>query len=432
MKVSVEEREGLFKALSVEIEGEPVKSALEEVYNYLKQNAQVEGFRKGKAPLWILRTKFKDYIQEEVGKRVANKTLPMAIEESKLKPVADIYLENVSLEELIPRLTYTVSFEVPPEFELKEVEGLEVEVQKLEFSEDLVRKRIEEIREEHATWEPVDREIREGDLVVVEYRVQDMETGEVDEGETSGILGSRTFREEIEKELLGKREEDSFTLEELTLYDTEGKPAGKARVEIRIKSVKEKVLPELNDDFAKEIGLGDSWKEAEEKIRQDVKESVENLRKSLVADAVARKLVELHEFQVPQTLLSRELSHLVERRVSELTRWGIDPKYINYKALAQELMPQAVFNIKLRYILEKYAQLRGIQVEPEELNRKVEELSRVYQKSPEEMKSTLERENLYSILMEDIKREKALDDIISKVVVKEIGKPQEEKKDENT
>ncbi|MDW8066611.1 MAG: trigger factor [Aquificaceae bacterium] len=428
MKVSVESREGLFRALNVQIEGDIVKSALDEVYNYLKEHAEVEGFRKGKAPLWIIRAKFKDYIQEEVGKRVANVTLASAIQESGLKPVADIYLEKVQLEELSQRLNYTISFEVPPEFELQNLDSLEVEIKKVEFSEDMVKERIEELREEHAIWEPVDREVREGDLVVVDYRVEDMESGETTDGETSGIIGSKTFREEIEKALLGKKEGDSFVLEELTLYDTEGKPAGKARVEIRVKSVKEKILPEVNDEFAKELGLGETWNEAEERIREEIKANLENIRRGMIMDAVALKLVQMHQFDVPKTLLQRELSHLVQIRARELSAWGIDPKYLDYKSMAQELLPQAVLNIKLRFILDKYASQKGIQVGEEEISRKIEELAKAYGKSTEDMREYLQGENLIPVLQEDLRREKALEDIISRVSVKEIEEKKEEQK----
>ncbi len=428
MKVSVEEREGLFRALKVEIEGEPVKKALDDVYNYLKEHAQVEGFRKGKAPLWLIRAKYKEYIQEEVGKAVANTTLAQALQESQLTPVADIFLESVNLEEVVPRLIYTVSFEVPPEFELKGVEGLEVEVPKVEFSEELVKERIDEIREEHALWEPVEREIREGDLVLLEYEVEDKESGEKDSGETSAVVGQNTLRQEIEKELLGKREGDKVELDDITLYDIEGNPAGKARIRLRVKSVKEKVLPELNDDFAKEAGLGETWQSAEERIRQEVKESLEGIRKNLITEAVAKKLIELHEFPVPQTLLLKEVSHLVESRVSQLTYMGIDTKYLDYKSMAKELMPQAVQNVKFRFILDKYAKEKGIEPSEEDINKKVEELAKAYQRTPEDMRRILHEEDLLGVLIEDIKREKALEDIISKVAVKE----KEEKKDENT
>ena len=429
MKVSVEDRQGLFKSLKVEVEGDIVRSALDEVYNYLKENAEVEGFRRGKTPLWIIKAKFKDYIKEEVGKKVANATLASAIQESGLRPVADIFLEEVDFQESDQKVSYSVSFEVPPEFELANLEGLEVEIEKIEFSEDLVKKKIEELREEHALWEPVEREIKEGDLVVVDYKVEDMESGEVTEGETSAIVGLRTFREEIEKELVGKKEGDSFVLEDLTLYDMEGKPAGKAKVEIRIKGVKGKVLPEVNDEFAKELGLGGTWSEAEEKIRQEIKTQIEKVKESVIENAVAQKLIELHQFDVPQTLLQRELSHLLQMRVSYLSQLGIDTRYLDYRSMAQELTPQAISNIKLRYILDKYAQQKGIQAEPQEIEKKIEELAQQYGRSPEEMKEFFQRENLLHVLEEDIRREKALRDIVSKAVVREKEK---EEKDENT
>ncbi|ADO45168.1 trigger factor [Hydrogenobacter thermophilus TK-6] len=426
MKVSMREREGLFKELSVEVEGDIVSSILEEVYKNLRESVSIEGFRKGTAPMWIIKARYKDYIQEEVGKRVADRTLPSAIEESKLKPVADIYLEEVKLEEAVPKVIYRVAFETPPEFELKELEGLQVEVKKVEFDEELVKKRIEQLREEHAIWQPVEREIREGDLVSVDYYIEEMESGESTQGETSGIVGQRMFREEIDTALVGRKEGEEVTFEDLTLYDTEGKEAGKAKVRLIIKSVKEKVLPEIGDDFAKELGIAQTWQEAEEKIRQEVKDSVERIKRALVEESVAKKLVEMFEFDIPQTLLAREVSHLVEIRARELSQYGIDTKYLNYKSMAEELMPQAMFNIKLRYILEKYAKEKGLQVSEEDLQKKYQEIAQQYGRSVEEIKEYFRSQNMENVLFEDVLREKAFNDIISKAVIKEV----EEKKDE--
>ncbi|MFN3813267.1 MAG: trigger factor [Aquificaceae bacterium] len=420
MKVSVKDREGFFKELEVEVEGDMVKSTLDDVYRYLKESVQVEGFRRGQTPLWIIKARYRDRIEEEVGKRVANRTLTSAIEKSKLEPVADIYLEHIKLEEDVPRLKYRVSFEVPPEFELKDVEGMEVEVQRIEFSEELVKERIERLREEHAIWEPVEREVRNGDMVSIEYHIKDVESGETVSGDTSGIVGQGMFREEIDKALVGKREGDRMSFEDLPLYDTSGEQVGRAEVSIAIKGVKEKVLPEVGDDFAKETGLAENWHELEEKIREEVKGSIDRLKRAALEEAVVKKLVELHKFAVPQTLLSREVSQLVKARVSQLSQYGIDTRYLDYRTMAQELVPQATLNIKLRYILEKYAKEKGINVKDEELQKRYEEISKQYGKSLEELKE------LESIVYQDMLREKALNDIIEKVVVKEV----EDKKDE--
>ena len=434
MKVSLEDREGLFKSLLVEVQGNVVKKSLEDIYQELVQNAEIEGFRKGKAPLWLIKTKYRDYIREEVGKRVADATLSKAIEESGLKPAADIYLEEVQLEEKEEKVAYRVVFEVPPSFELKlqEIESLRVEVPKVEFKEEMVQEEIKRLKEQHALWEPVDREIKEGDLVVIDYKVEDLESGETSEGETTVIVGQRFLREEIDKALLGKREGEEVEVESVDLFDAEGKVVGKAKVKISIRAVKEKVLPEVSDDFAKELGLGDAWSSAEEKIRQMVKESIENYKKSLIEEEVAKKLVELHEFEVPQTLLRRELNFLVERRLRELSSLGIDTRYINVQGLAQELLPQAIANIKLRYILEKYAQVKDLQAEEKDMEEEYTKLAQAYGVSPEQIKADVQSRNLEEVIKGDVLRRKALEDIMSKVQVTEVEEKQEEKQDENT
>ncbi len=431
MKVVTEDREGLFKALIVEVEGDIVKTALDEVYNYLKENVEIQGFRKGTVPLWLIKARYKDYIEEEVGKKVANRTLEDAIKESKLTPVADIFLEKVELEEQIPRLKYTVSFEIPPEFELKDIEGLEVEVPKLEFKDEYVEKRIEQLREEHAVWEPVeDRGIKEGDLVTIEYEVEEIGGDEEKvKGETSGIIGQKMFREELEKELIGKKIDDVIEIKEITLYDEEGKEVGKANIKAKVKEIKQKVLPELNDDFAKELGY-ESWEKAKEEIAKQVKEDFERMKKAIIEDRVADKLVEIHEIQVPQTLLRRELSFLIDKRVQELRNFGVDPRYLDYRALAEELRPVAEANIKLRYILDKYAEKHGIEPTEEDIEAQFEELARQTGSTKEEIKDYFRRENLMDVVRSDARRKKALEDIISKVKIVEVEEKKEEKEEE--
>jgi len=433
MKVSLEEREGLFKSLRVEVEGQIVKESLEGVFNQLVQNVELEGFRKGKAPLWLIKAKYKDYIKEEVGKKVADATLQEAIRKSNLRPVADIYLEEVNLNEKENKVAYRVVFEVPPSFELKleELESLKVEVPKVEFKEEMVQEEINKLRNQHAVWEPVDREIKDGDMVVIQYNVQDLDSGETSEGETTVIVGQKFLREEIDRELLNKKEGDEITVDSVDLFDTEGKIVGKARVKVLIKSVKEKVLPEVNNDFAKELGLGETWEEAEEKIRDLIKSRLEDYKKFLVEDAVVKKLLEIHQFDIPQTLLRREISFLVDTRLKELASLGIDTRYVDVQGIAKELLPQAVANIKLRYILDKYAQVKSLEVSSEEIENEYSKLASVYGVEVDKIKADIQSKGLESAIVEDALRNKALKDIIQKVEVLEVEN-KEEKKNENT
>ena len=428
MKVQVQDREGLFKSLTVEVQGDNVKEKLEETYRELQQNVQIQGFRRGKAPLWIIKAKYKDYVEEEVGKKVADETLKQALEEAKLKPVADIFLEKVQVEEKESKVTYTVSFEVAPEFELKNVDGLEVEVPKIEFKEELVKDELERLREANAVWEPKeeDEPAEEGNLLVLEYEVEEVgEEGEKVKQEIAVILGQGTLRPEVEEALKGKKAGEEVELKELSLYNQEGKEIEKVNIKIKIKEIKKRVLPELTDEFAQELGY-DNLKALEEKIREDLKQRIEKLRNQVIEDKVADKLVELHDMEIPQTLLRREVSFLIERRLNELKAFGIDPRYVDVKKLAEEVKPIAEANIKLRFILDKYAQENGIEPTEDDIEEQYKELAEQYQTTVEEIKKYFKEQGLEPVVSEDAKRKKALKDIISKVKIVEV----EEKKEE--
>jgi len=410
-----------------------VKDTLNEVYERLKQSVEIQGFRKGTAPLWLIKARYKDYIREEVGKKIADKTLDSAIRESKLTPVADVYLEKIDLKEKEGKLTYTVSFEVPPEFELKDVEGIEVEIPRVEFNETMLRNKIEQLREEHALWEPVeDRGVKEGDLVTIEYEVQEVNEegkGEKVSGETSGIIGKNTLREELEKALLGKKAGEEVKLENLPLYNPEGKEIGRANITARIKEVKERKLPEIGEDFARELGYK-SWEEAEKGIEEELRRDLERMRKAMIESATAEKLVSMHSIEVPRTLLQREISHMIERKVRELQQFGLDTRYLNYRTMAQEFLPQAEANIKLRYILDRYAQEKGIEVTEEDVERQIKELADQMNTTREEIRDYFEREKLMDLVRSDARRRKALEDIASKVKVVEKETKKEESQDE--
>ncbi len=432
MKVQVEDREGLFKSLTVELEGDLVKQKLDEAYKQLQQTVQIQGFRKGKAPLWIVRAKYKDYVEEQVAKQLADETLKEALDKAGVKPVADIFLENYEVSEKDNKLKYVVSFEVAPEFELKNVEGVEVEVPKIEFKEEMVEEELQRLREANAVWEPKEENepAEEGDLLVLEYEVEEVvKEGEKVKQETSVILGQGMLRPEVEEVLKGKKAGDEVELKELPLYDQQGKEIGKVNIRIKVKEIKKKILPELNDEFAQELGY-DNLEELKKKIEEDLKQKIEKLRQSVIEDRVADKLVEMHEIEVPQTLLRREISFLVERRLRELQAYGIDTRYVDIRKIAEEAKPIAEANIKLRFILDKYAEQNNIQPTEEDIEEQYKELAEQYGTTVEEIKKYFQEQGLEEVVKEDAKRKKALKDIISKVKLVEVEEKKEEEKQE--
>ncbi len=428
MKTTLKEDKRLYRELTIEVEGPEVKNALEEIYQYLSYTANIPGFRKGRVPRKILRKRFEAFIKERIADKVLDKYLEKALEEHGVKPVADIFITDIKLDEEKPAVVVVVKFEVPPEIELKNLEEITVEVPKAEFSQEQVENYINQLREQHAEWKTVDREIKEGDLVEVEYEITDLESGQKETGETAAVIGEGLFRKEIEEALKGKKAGDEIELKALPIYDQEGKEVGKVDIKIKVKAVKEKVLPELNDEFAKKLGLGETWEEARKKIEEQLKEQFEKAKEGQRLEKLLAKLVEEHKFDIPETLVRRELDALLRQRLQELQAYGINPKQVNQQQLVNELMPIAIFNVASRLILDKLADELGIEVSDEEVNAEIERLAKSFNVPVEELKKSLQEQGFIEAVKADLRRNKALEEAAKRVKFVEV-EPKEEREE---
>lgn len=428
MKTALKEDKGLYRELTIEVEGPEVKNLLEEIYQYLSHTANIPGFRRGRIPRKILKKRFGATIEQSVANKILEKYLEKALEEQGVKPVADIFLTDVKLDEEKPSVAVVVKFEVPPEIELKNLEEITVEIPKVEFSQEQVENYINQLREQNAEWRTVDREIKEGDLVEVEYEITETESGEKESGETSAVIGEGLFRKEIEEALKGKKAGDEIELKALPIYDQEGKEVGKVDIKIKVKAVKEKVLPELNDEFAKKLGLGETWEEAQKKIEEQLREQFERAKEQQKLERLVAKLVEEHKFDVPETLVRRELDTLVKQRIAELQSLGINPKQVNQQQLVNELLPVAIFNVASRLILDKLADQLGVEVSDEEVEREIEKLAKAYKVPVEELKKSLQEQGLVEAIKADLRRNKALEEAAKRVKFVEVEPKEEEEK----
>jgi trigger factor len=425
MKATLKEDKGLYRELTLEVEGAEVKGALDEIYQHLAHTVSIPGFRKGRIPRKILKKRFAHAIEKYVAEKLLDKYLGQVLEEKGVKPVADVYLTKVELDEEKPRAVIVVRFEVPPQIELKNLEEITVEVPKVEFSQEQVDNYINQLREQHAQWKTVEREIKEGDLVEVEYEITDTESGEKEKGETSAVIGEGLFRKEIEEALVGKKAGDEIELKELPIYDQDGKEVGKVNIRLKVKAVKEKVLPDLNDEFAKKLGLGETWEEARKKIEEQLREQFEKAKEQQKLEKLLVKLVEVHKFDIPESLVRKEADILLERRLQELASVGINPQQVDRQKLLNEILPTAVFNVASRLLLDKLADELKVEVTQEEIDKEIENLAKAYNVSPEELKNSLQKQGLIEVVKADLRRNKALREAAKRVKFVEV-EPKEE------
>lgn len=428
MKVVVEANE-LVRTLTIEDEGEKVKNLVEEVLKELSKYANVPGFRKGNVPKNIIKAKYKNEIQEEVARNYVNRYLPEILENQNLKPVTqEVYFGDVKIEN-DQKITFKVSFEVVPEFELKPYEGMEIEITKLELKDEDIEKYIKNLLEKNVEYKREDKEVEEGDLVKIKYHIVS-EKGEEEEDEFEAVIGSGTLRKEIEDAIKGKKAGDKVELENISLYNEKGQEIGKAKVEIEILEVKRKVVPEFNDEFVKKIGLGENVEEAKNKIKEELQKQIENIKKQEAQQKILDKLASQYDFPVPNSLLEMELQNLAQRYAQQLQAYGINPNREMLEAAREGLTKTAINNIRVMFTLTKIAEKEGLTISEEELDREIERLAKSYNMTPIEFKDYLKERNLLEGIRSDILRQKALDIITQKANIKEVEKQEENKQEE--
>ncbi len=426
MGVVVEENQ-LERTLTIEEQGEKVKDLVDSVLSELSKTVSIKGFRKGHVPKTVILARYKDYIQEEVAKRYINKYLQEILKEKNLTPVSpQLYFGDIELKGT-DALKMKVSFEVAPEFELKDYEGIEVELVKKEVRDEDVEKVIESILNQNVKHEPEDKEIEAGDKVKIRYHIVSKD-GEEEEDEFEVIIGSGTLRKEVEDALIGKKKGDIVELKDVPLLDEKGQEKGKADVTITILEVYKKVVPEFNDEFVKQVGLGENVEDARKKIREDLEKRFKEDERRELEQKLIDELVKEYDFPVPQTLVEAELEALLQDYAQQLQAYGIQPNQEMLVAAREGLRQTAEKNIRLMFIINKIAEKEGISVSQEEIEEEIKKLAQAYNTTVDEVKRILEERGLLPNISYTVLRKKVLEKLIEKVNIKEISREEFEER----
>jgi trigger factor len=367
MKVEVESLDRVRKNVEVIIDDEKVNELREGIYNDLKRQAKVKGFRPGKAPRSVLQSLYKDYVDDELKKKIVEETMGEALTETKVEPVSEPRIEFVEEEN---RFGYKMECEVEPEFDLPAYIGIEAEVEKIQVTDEDMDARIKAMQEMHT--QLIDREAgsvtAKGDLVIVKYEgfhngkpVKDVKSDSypVD-------LGDPNVMPEFESGLLGAKigEEKEIELKFADNYpdkDIAGKPI---IMKVEIKEIKEKRLPELNDDFAKDVG-SENMEVLKTEVRKTLEKEQEAKRRNTIMGKVGEFLLEKADIPVPARLLQKRVEMLIEDAKARMKTGPMseeDERSFN-AALRKDYEPEAEKRLKMGMILYKIAEKESITVE---------------------------------------------------------------------
>lgn len=376
MEVVVEEVNALTRKLTVTLPEKDVQKKIKKAYDKLQRESKMKGFRRGKVPRSVIIKSFKGQVEAEVGEKLVQDSYFDAIEKEKVDPVvhpdisAPVFKEDGSFE-------YVAHIDIRPEFELGEYKGIEVEEISTDISDAAIEVELEELRASMAPLKSVaDRAVANGDVIVVDF--EGFHNGkamkEVKNDNYSVDVGSGKLSPEFEEKLVGMKsgEEASHEVEFPAKYPNPVLAGKKIEFRVNVKEVKERVLPELNDDFAKDVDdAHETLADLQNAIREKLSAQKEQQVEGDLTDRIMLKLLENHTFDVPERLVRFEVEEMIKNTEKSLEQSGMDMESagINRDELAENNKETAEKRVRGDFVLKKIAETEEIKVNDEDMER---------------------------------------------------------------
>ncbi len=421
MDINVEEISSIKKKVNVQVPEDQVTKEVDSFYRELGKKAKIKGFRPGKVPRNILERYFKDYVKAEIIQKLIQDTYPTALSEVSLQPVSHPTIDPGELEDGKP-FQYSATIEVKPEIKLEGYLGLNIEGEKEDVKEEEVEERLRGLQNLHANLKTVAeaRPIQTGDFVIVDYQAA-MEGKPLEEGRANDFtveVGSNRFIPAFEEKLIGLKPEEEKEIE-ISFPEDYGykKWAGKTiSFHVKIKEIKEKILPPLDDEFAKDLGDYSSLEELKAKLRQDIEREKNLALERHLKDQLVDQLVQKNAFEVPESLVEEQTKVLVSETKLRLAAQGIriDTLGLSDEKLQEDHRETAMRQVRTFLILEKIAGQEGITVTDEEVESRLREVSERTHQKFDVVKRYYEKNGLIPEIRTGIMNEKALNFLLEK------------------
>ena len=410
------------KRVAVEVPAAAVEEELERLAQRYRRSVRIPGFRPGKAPARLVRQRLRDQILEEAAKNLVPRIVGDLLRERDIRPVAAPDIQDVEIEEGRP-LTFTATFETMPEVDAGDYGDLTLRRTPVEVTDANVGEALEQLRRRAAREVAVEgRGTERGDVVTVDLQRRVLRQAGGEPGPPPAPERRSGARVEI-----GAADNPPGFDEHLTGLEADGtarftvtEPSGaEVEYDVRVTGIHERVLPELNDEFAKAVGPHESLdglrKEAEADLRAHAeREAGRKLRDELLTQLAGRAPAD-----VPEALVDRELDRRLERLARELLAQRIDPgsTNIDWNALRESQRPAAVDTVKSALVLDAIAGREKIEATPAEVDREIERLAERANRGAQAMRALLEKEDGIASLALGMRREKTIQHLLSHATI---------------
>ena len=416
MDVVIENVSELTRKLSITLPEKDVSKELDKAYNKLKREVNLKGFRRGKVPTSVLKKNFRAQVEAEISEQLVQATYFDAVEQENIDPVVHPDIKEHTFNE-DGSFVYVAEVEVKPVFDLKEYKGLEVEKPVTEVTDEEVDAKIEQLRREHSALKNADGDnvIQKDDVAVVDF--QGFHNGnamkEVHNENYSVDIGSGSLGDEFEEKLIGLKKGDK-TLYEVDFpadYPNPVMAGKKVEFKVDIQGVKERIKPEIDDEFAKDVNADyENIDDLRSNIRKQLLEEKEAAQEGDLDDRIVHKLLESHNFEIPERLVLYEIEEMIKQTETNLERSGhtLESAGLNREDLAARSREAAEKRVRGDFLLKKIAETEEIKIEDEDIERGYQRIAGQYNMTVAEVKQFFQRREEVLPFINELLNEKIL------------------------
>jgi trigger factor len=418
--LSFEDLSPVQKTIEVEIPADLISAEANRVTSEFGRQAKVPGFRPGKVPASVVRTRFSKEIQEEVVQRVLGESFRNVVREKGLEPVGDPHLEHLDPFIEGAPMKFKARFEVKPQFDLRDYRGLEIDEPQIEVSDTDVDAMIERLREQASMYRvETERGLDEGDFAVIDI----VSTGEDIEPKTDSghfKMGEESPLPELHDALRGRKAGETAAFDK-AYGDDANQEAWRGKTihhEVTLKEIRVQEKPEVDDEFAKSVGAWDTVEQMREAIGADIRRHRELETLRLKRSQIGDRLLAAHEFDVPETLVEEELGKSLNNYARYLASQGVDLQKaeMDWQKVGEEFRPEAVKRVKRSLILEAIAKKEAISVSDVEVDAEIRRAAKEQDREFADVKHHLKHDGGYESLRASLAQERALELVLGAAV----------------
>ena len=419
LKVTVEEPSAVTRSITVEVPAAEVDGRFESVLRDYRRKAVQPGFRKGKVPADVIRRLYWGDVTSDVARGLIGDTFEAAVGKVALEPVAEPEFEIQTLEEHQP-FSYVAKVEVRPRFEPAGYVGIEVAGESIEVKDEELDRLLEEVRQSHATVKKVEeaRGLRDGDVAVITF-----------EGTAGGTpipggsgkdfpvtLGGNSFPPGFEDNLIGATvgETREFTIRLPEQFGDAALAGKEALFSVAVSEVRERILPALDDEFAKDVGEYQGLEDLKTKMRENIRQSKAVASRNRLRDAVANRLAELNQIEVPPSMIERRKESMIADAERYLAMRGVPWAEVQKTraSIREDAGPAAEKKSRISMVLEAIAEREKIAVTDEEMAVEIMKIATSNKLEPAEVRRRLIRNETMTGLTAALLEDKTLDWVV--------------------